>query len=250
MKLIATICRFFLSLRYRIVIKESELMNSSSPKLILPNHQALVDPLIIFSQIYRHATAVPVVTESYFKIPVAKNLLKRLGAVSVSDLSAGNRDLTVLQTIVTNVIAALKENKNVVLYPSGQIAGQGYEKIFNKQSAWIIAKSLPENTQIIGVRIRGLWGSMWSKAQSGKSPNFLLTLLKGIFFVAANLIFFAPRRSVTLEFYDITEEAKTKAHESKLAFNNFLEEIYNQGGEEKPLFLSHFFYFPQRKTRD
>jgi 1-acyl-sn-glycerol-3-phosphate acyltransferase len=246
MKFIATICRLLLSLRYRIVIKESDLLSSSSPKLILPNHQALVDPIIIFSQIYRHATAVPVVTESYFKIPVAKNLLKRLGAVSVSDLSAGNRDLTVLETIVTNVIAALKDNKNVVLYPSGQIAGQGFEKIFNKQSAWIITKNLPDNTQIIGVRIRGLWGSMWSKAQRSKSPNFLLTLLKGLFFVLANLVFFAPRRRVTLEFYDITQEAKTKASESKLAFNNFLEELYNQGGEEKAFFLRHFFYFPQR----
>ena len=249
MKTIAAIFRFFLSLRYRVELKGTELLKGNSAKLILPNHQALVDPQIMFTHLLRYIKVVPVVTESFFNIPVLKNILQMMGAVSVSDLTAGSRDLTVLDTILMNVVQALKDKKNVLLYPSGQIAGQGFEKIFNKQSAWIITKNLPENTQIIGVRIRGLWGSMWSRAWYGKSPDFFLTVLKAIFFIIANLLFFLPRRKVTIEFFNITEEAKTKANQSKYAFNSFLEELYNQPDEEKALFLKHFFFAPNLKRK-
>ena len=242
MKLIIAIYRFFLSLRYKVEIKGEELLKSDSAKLILPNHQALVDPQIIFSLIYKYSNVVPVVTESMFKIPVLKNILNMLGAVSVSDLSAGSRDVKVLDTIFINVVDALKKKKNVLLYPSGQIAGQGSEKIFNKQSAWIITKNLPENTQVNGVRISGLWGSMWSRAWIGKTPGFFRTFLKAIFYVFANLFFFLPKRKVTVEFFDITIEAKAKANEGKNVFNNYLEKFYNIHGEEKVLFLKHYFF--------
>ena len=244
---IIAIYRFFLSLRYKVEIKGEEILKSKNAKFILPNHQALVDPQILFAHIFKFTKVVPVVTESIYNIPILKNIFKMLGAVSVSDLSAGSRDVKVLDTIFINVIDTLKNNKNVLLYPSGQIAGQGFEKIFNKQSAWLISKNIPDNTQIIGIRIRGLWGSMWSRAWIGKSPNFLLTFLKAIFFVFANLFFFLPKRKVTIEFVDITEEAKAKANESKNAFNYFLETFYNNKGVEKVLFLKHLFFVPELK---
>ena len=247
MKILAAILRFFFSLRYTIEINGEELLQSDSAKLILPNHQALIDPPIMFTYLYKYIKVVPVVTDLYFKIPVAKNILKMLGAIPVSDLTAGSRDLTVMDTIFNNVFSALKSKKNVLLYPSGQIAGQGFEKIFNKRSAWMITKNLPENTQVIGVRIRGLWGSMWSRAWIGKSPDFFITLLKAIFFVVANLFFFLPRRKVTIEFFEITDVAKEKAKENKNAFNNYLETFYNNQGEENVLFLKHFFFASELK---
>ncbi len=247
MRFIIGIYRFFLSLRYKVEIKGTALLKSKAAKFILPNHQALVDPQIMFTHLYKYVNVVPVVTESFFNIPVLKSILIKLGAVKVNDLTAGSRDTTVLDTILTNVVTALKNNKNVLLYPSGQIAGQGYEKIFNKQSAWLIAKNLPENTVVIGIRISGLWGSMWSRAWIGKSPSFLTTFLKAILYVFANLLFLLPKRKVTIELYDITAEAKLKAQEGKTAFNNFLEELYNQQGEEKALFLKHFFFVPKLK---
>ena len=172
-----------------------------------------------------------------------------MNAVPVSDLSTGSRDLNVLKSIFENVDNALKKGENVLLYPSGQIAGQGYEKIFNKQSAWTVVKNLPENAQVIGVRIHGLWGSMWSRAWIGKSPDFFPTFLKGIFYIIANLIFFIPKRKVTIELFDITKEAKDNANETRSAFNNFLENFYNNHGEERVLFLKHFFYLPQSKRK-
>jgi long-chain-fatty-acid--[acyl-carrier-protein] ligase len=241
-KVLALKIRLLLRLRYRISVKGTEMLQNEAPILFLPNHQALIDPVILLSQIYRFSMATPVVSEKYYNIPVIRWYFKRLGAVSVSDLEAGSRDTNVLKSITRSVYKGLRRNNNIVIYPGGQIAAQGYEKIFNKKSAYQIAGNLPEGVQIAGVRISGLWGSMWSKAKTGKSPDLFRQFLKGIFYIAANLIFFLPRRTVTIEFEDITVTAKEKAALGQKPFNTFLEEFYNLHGEEPPLLLKHFFY--------
>jgi long-chain-fatty-acid--[acyl-carrier-protein] ligase len=246
-KTILAIYRFLLSLRYNVEIKGIDVLKNSKSKFILPNHQALVDPQILFPHILKYIKAVPVASEIYYNKPVLKQLFDVFGTVIVSDITSSNRDADALKNIYTNVVKALETGKSVVLYPSGQIAGQGYEKIFNKQSAWAIVDNIPENTSVIGVRISGLWGSMWSRAWVGKSPHFINTYLKAIFLVLANLIFFLPRRKVKIEFVDITKDAIKKSKESKQAFNIFLEDFYNINGEEKLLFLKHYFYAPALK---
>ena len=178
MKFLFAIYRFFLSLRYSIELKGIEVLQNKQSKLILPNHQALVDPQILYTQIIKYTKVVPVASEIYANKPVLKQLFNMVGTVIVSDITSSNRDDQALKNIYSNVVNALENGKSVLLYPSGQIAGQGYEKIFNKQSAWAIVDNIPENTQIIGVRIHGLWGSMWSRAWIGKSPDFIKTFLR------------------------------------------------------------------------
>jgi len=247
-KILAFKIRLLLRLRYRILVKGSGILKNNSPVLFLPNHQALIDPVILLSQIFRFSAAAPVVLDKYYNMPILKWYFKRVGAVSVSDLEKGSRDTQVLESITRSVSDAFRNNRNILIYPSGQIAGQGYEKIFNKKSAYSIVGEIPENVQIAGVRITGLWGSMFSKASTGQSPDFAIQLLKGIFFVLANLIFFVPRRNVSIEFEDLTIVAKEKVKQGQKLFNEFLEEFYNQHGEEQALFLKHIFYLPQSKT--
>ena len=249
MKILSFILYSLLSLRYRIQIRGEEVLKNRRAKIILPNHQAEVDPQIIGAIVSRHSLMVPVVAEQYYKLPFLKQLFKLIGAVPVSDLSTGSRDVSVLKTIFSSVTSALEKGKTVLLYPAGQLAGQGYEKIFNKQSAWSITSNLPDGAQVIGVRITGLWGSMWSRAWIGKSPNFLKTLMKALFYVIANLIFFIPKRNVTIEFFDITEQALEKASRGKTEFNNFLENLYNEKGEEDCLFLKHYFFVPKLEKK-
>ena len=246
-KILAFKIRLLLRIRYRVSIKGSEILQNNSPILFLPNHQGLIDPVILLSEIYRFSTATPVISEKYYDLPFAKWYFKRLGAVRVSDLGTGSRDTQVLKSIIRSVYKGLKRNKNIVIYPAGQLAGQGYEKIFNKKSAYYIVRTIPENVQIVGVRINGLWGSMWSKARTGKTPDFTVQLLKGIFYALANLIFLAPKREITIEFVDITTTAKEKAIPGQQPFNLYLEEFYNINGEEPVLFLKHIFYLPISK---
>ncbi len=248
-KILAFKVRLLLRFRYKFSIKGSEILQNNSPVLFLPNHQALIDPVILLSQIYRFTIATPVISEKYFDIPLAKWYFKRTGAVRVSDLETGNRDTQVLKSITRSVFKGFRRNKNIVIYPSGQIAGQGYEKIFNKKAVYHIVRKIPENVQIVGVRITGLWGSMFSKAKTGKSPDFFVQIFKGIFYILANLLFFLPKRTVSLEFEDLTSIAKEKVILGQKPFNSFLEGFYNLHGEEPVLFLKHIFYLPQFKRK-
>jgi len=242
--------RLLLRCRYKITVKGSEILQKNAPILFLPNHQALIDPVILLSHIYRFTTAIPVISEKYYDMPFVNWYFKRMGAVRVSDLENGSRDTHVLKSITRSVSTEFQRNTNVVIYPSGQLAAQGYEKIFNKKAAYHIVNTIPDNVQIVGVRITGLWGSMFSKAKTGKSPNFSVQILKSFFYVLANLLFFAPKRFVSLEFEDITSIAKENAIQGQKPFNLFLEEFFNLHGEEAVLFLKHIFYLPHHKSKN
>lgn len=241
LSILAAVVKAILSLRYKVTVKGAEQLKNASPVLILPNHPALVDPIILLSHIYKYSNAIPVISSSFYDIPVLKSFFSRLGAVRVSDLDGGSRNINVLNDISRAVLKGFKRDKNIILYPSGQLASQGYTKIFNKKSAQKIVNKAPDNVTIIGVRTTGLWGSMFSKAKTGKSPHFLIQLLKGIFYIIVNLIFFLPRRKVTIEIEDLTQLAKDNALLGRKTFNLFLEDFYNLHGEENANFLNHFF---------
>ncbi|MBN2521338.1 MAG: AMP-binding protein [Bacteroidales bacterium] len=241
-KLLAVLLRVLLSLRYKITIRGLDVININKPSFILPNHQALIDPVILITQMFKCTSVIPVISSDFYDKPILKSFFSNWGAIRVSNLEAGSRNVKVLHEIEQAVIQGFEQNKNVVLYPAGQLSGQGFEKIFNKKSAHHIVKEIPSNVQIIGVRITGLWGSIWSKAWHGKTPDFFVQIMKCLFFIFANLIFFIPRRNVLIEFEDITSQAKKHANESRQSLNTYLEVFYNRKGEEQPLFLKHFFW--------
>ncbi|WP_430811011.1 MULTISPECIES: AMP-binding protein [unclassified Carboxylicivirga] len=243
-KVLFALVRLLLSLRYRVKVKGQHVLKTDGSKLILPNHQAIIDPILLFAQLYRYTTAVPVITASYYDLPVAKLLFGAWGAVRVSDLEAGSRNTNVLTQIITSLRKGLMMNKNIVLYPSGQIAAQGYERIINKQSAQLGVLEAPDKTEIIAVRISGLWGSRWSRAWMGQSPSFFPTVIKCIGIILSNLLLFTPRRTVHLEFIDISHTAKEESMKGRAAFNRYLEQVYNQYGEESVSYVRYHFMAP------
>jgi len=247
MRIYVRLYYFVLTRRYRFNIVGREILESPGAKLMLPNHQSHIDPQLIAVIVARVCEFVPVVSETIMKIPVISYFLKKWNAVSVSDARRGKRDPDVMKRIFVQVTGALKEGKTVIIYPSGQITHRPVERIFNKQSAFVVASSIPDNAKIIGVRISGLWGSMWSVAWMGDRPSFEWAFIKGIFYFFANFIFFSPKRTVTFEFVDITEEAKKKASIDRSAFNTYMEDFFNINGPEKVSYIKHLFYLPKLK---
>lgn len=241
---------FFLSLRYRVSFKGVNVMKSKNPKLFLPNHQASVDPQLLMAYLLKREKVAPLIGSSYYDIPVLKPFFKMMGSVRISDLERGERDANVLDNLSSAAIQALKSGKSILLYPGGQLSGQGYEKIFNKRSAFELVRELPDNVDIIGVRIRGLWGSRWSRAWEGKSPSFVKTFFSSVWYEVANLFIFTPKRNVSIEFEDITQQAKKIASfNDRKRFNNYLEEFYNIEGEEKAFYRKHYFFMPESKRQ-
>ena len=241
--------KFILSRRYTISIEGIEILQSPAAKLILPNHISHIDPQIMTVETYKYTDFVPLVAERFFKVPIVKFFLRKLNAVKVPDKESGRGDAGLMQQINSRLLEALSNRKSVIIFPSGQLSSEGTERIFNKQSAYSLATQLPDEVKVVGVRIRGLWGSIWSKAWNGKRPVFLSTYLLSIVLFFANLIFFCPKRKVNLEFVDITEDVKRKAQSDRKSFNLFLEDFYNAAGPEPPVFIRHLFYFPRIKNK-
>ena len=248
-KAVLSFFSFVLKRRYEINVTGEELLHEDGPKLLLQSHQSHIDPQLLGVFVAQRCDLVPVISEKFLKIPVIGSVLKSYDAVSVSDLKHGNRDPNVLKNMFSQIMESLKNGKSVLIAPSGNIAVAPVEKIKNKQSAHVLVSNIPDNVKIIGVRVNGLWGSMWSVAWKGKKPKFLPTFFKGGFYIFANLIFLLPKRKVTFEFVDITDTAKLESKSDRKTFNNYLERFYNIKGAEKVSYLKHFYYFPKTNRK-
>jgi long-chain-fatty-acid--[acyl-carrier-protein] ligase len=241
-KRLASLYRRVLSLRYRVHLHGTDLLDATRPLLLLPNHQATVDPQILLAHLYRYIPAVPLVTATYHDIPLLRPLFKRLGAIPVPDLERGRTGIAEATNLPSTVLDALHAGRNVLLYPAGQISTSGLERVRNKRLAWEICRHLPADALVIGIRIRGLWGSSWSRASTGRTPPFLATYLKGILYALANLLFFLPRRTVRISFHDITPDARAHATLSRATFNTYLESFYNLPGPDPLSCVPYFFW--------
>ena len=246
MTILIYIYRNLLKLRYRFVLKGEAHLKTNGPIFFLGNHQALIDPQMNFIHIRKYRKVIPVVVDTYTKAPLLKQILGSYDTIAVTDLSSGNRDLSVLDRIKKAILTALTEGKNVMLYPSGQLSQNGKERILSKKSAYEVVKDLPEGVRVIGVRVDGLWGSMWSRAYTGKTPPFFKILLRGIGYYFINLFFFMPRREVRLEWNDITADAKTAAKGDRNHFNKYLEDFFNEALSDKPVFVRHWVFSVKR----
>lgn len=251
--------RQILKLRYQVNINWVENLDKNKPILFFPNHPWLIDPQILFSFISKYVPMSPVVTEWYFDDPVLWIMFRWIWAVKMNDSKKWNTTKEDIYNILSNITDWLNSWKNVLIYPSWQIYSQWHESIIWKQSAYNIIKILRENKQytdlykeiqIMWIRTKWLWWSMWTKSREWVNPNFFKTLFYGIWLLIANLIFFTPRRQVNIDLVNLTDEIKQNAEQKDLnAFNKFLEDFYNQWWEEQIRYLRHYFYRDDVKDR-
>ena len=199
--------------------------------LVLPNHPAMVDPMLV-SVAFWKTPLKPLSDEAFFHTGiVAPRVLKTLGAVPVPDLRKHRtaKGATIARGLGDIVKATLADGGNVIFYPSGHIQTESeHEDIGTRQLAYNMCGDLPEGVRVIGVRTRGLWGSIWSRKGRKTSPSFVPTFIKSVF-----LWFFwspfVPRRRVTMHIEDLTDRVKEWSKLTRLEFNRKLEEWYNDG---------------------
>ena len=221
--------RWIFARRYRVEVEGLPDVAQDRPILVLPNHPAMVDPMLV-SLMFWKTPLKPLSDESFFHTGVvAPAVLRTLGAVAVPDLrkhrtAKGATIARGLGDIVKNTLAG---GGNVIFYPSGHIQTEPeHEDIGTRQLAYNICGDLPPGVRVIGVRTRGLWGSIWSRAGRKDSPAFVPTFVKSVF-----LWFFwspfVPRRRVTMHVEDLTDRVKEWSKGTRLEFNAKLNEWYN-----------------------
>lgn len=225
--------RWVLTRRYRIRVTGDSAVrpfgHSETPYLVLPNHPAMVDPMLVTVTL-GDLELRPLCDEHFLdRGGISAAALKTLGAVRVPDLrkhrsTEGARIARGLTGVVTDALAA---GKSVIFYPSGHIWTEPREEIGNRQLAYNVCRELPANVRVIGVRTTGLWGSIWSRKGRCASPAFALTLLKSVCLWPLCLVT-GRQREVTMHFEDLTERVRTWSSQPRLDFNRAFENWYNE----------------------
>ena len=247
MKILSFLYFLLLKLRYNFIIKWIENIDKNKKYLVFPNHQALVDPQIVVSIVGQKINLSPVISETYYNLPVLKYFFKLMWAVPMGDLQRWTSNTDDIKKSFENINNSLKSWRNILLYPAWQLYSQWYEVIKWKKSAFNLVQSLDKETQILVIRTTWLWWSMWSKSWNWNTPNMIKTLFKAIFILIWNLIIFTPKRQVNITIENYTNKLKNIKDINK--FNEILENFYNQNWNEEINYKKHFFYFDNTKNK-
>ncbi len=205
------IVKFFFHLHYDIRVTGEELLRDESVHLVLPNHTAYIDPLILFSEEW-WLPICPLTDERFFRHKFYGHVLRKADAIEVPDLNQsvmsreqGADAAGQLSRIVLDSLAA---GKQICFYPSGHVKTVDKEIIGNRRLAYEVCRELPAGVRVILCYMRGLEGSVWSKLKPKQ---------------------WKWRRTVTLHFEDHTTDVRTWAQTlTRREFNEKLENWYNK----------------------
>ena len=205
------IFKFLFHCHYDIQVTGEEYLRDKSTHLVLPNHTAYVDPLILFSEMW-WLPICPMVDELFMRQKISGYIVRKADAIEVPDLnkSAMSREegAAVAGQLSRIAIDNLAAGKQICFYPSGHVKTVDKEIIGNRRMAYEVCSELPENVHVILCRMRGLETSRWSKLKPKK---------------------WKWRRTVTLHFEDHTNDVIQWAKIlSRREFNEKLEEWYNR----------------------
>lgn len=220
------IARSLLKLRYRIAIKglEAILAKGRQGILLLPNHPAYIDPVILFSHLYPALHPHILADKDNMARPPLRHLQDRLGIQPIPDPSRyGIAAQAEIEQVIEHCCRTLRDGGNYLLYPAGRIYLSRYENLGGNSAVETILARAPE-ARVVLVRTTGLWGSRFSKAVD-RHPDWAKVFLRGVATILANLIFFGPRREVRIELY---EPADFPHGADRRQLNRYLEAFYNQ----------------------
>lgn len=232
-------------LRYRIQIEGLDrLRKLRGPVLVLPNHPGHIDPVLVMTQLGAEVPLRPLVVSFMYRPLFLLPLMKFIHALEVPDLvqhSASAREQ--VEPLIDTVVEGLDRGEKFLIYPSGRIERNGLEQIGSTRAVPDILARRP-NTTIVLVRTVGVWGSMTTFAFTGKEPSLPEKFLRALGILAANLIFFTPRRRIkmTIEIVD----PKTVPGFSREKFNPWLEAWYNRELSTEPVYVPYHFWFDPR----
>ncbi len=245
------VVRWILRLRYRVRVEGGEaLAGLRGPTIVMPNHPAYIDPPLVLAHLRLHAPLRPLVYTGTYRMAVLYPWMRAMGAVEVPELQSHSRSAQqAALAMIERITAALRRGESVLVYPAGRLQQQGRETIRATRAPAELLRACPE-ANVVLVRTRGLWGSRFSWARTGRQPNLMRVALRGGLDVLANLILVMPRRPVTLTVEVIPRDQLPPPEREQL--NPYLERWYNQDGGESPVHVpSHFlcgrrqFAFPE-----
>jgi long-chain-fatty-acid--[acyl-carrier-protein] ligase len=231
--LLAIFIKLLLRLRYRITVKGLDALNAETLKakggvLFLPNHPAyFVDPLIATLSVWPKFQIRPMVVEYMYYTPLVHSVMRFMNAIPIPDFVTSSNSLKRKKNekVTQTVINGLKQGENYLIYPAGKVKYTGNESIGGASAVQRILQETPE-ANVVLVRLKGLWGSRFSRAVLNGAPKLSQVTGELLKTVLKNLLFFTPRRHITVEL--LPAPADFPREGSRLEINRYLEQWYNQ----------------------
>lgn len=219
--------------RYRIKVEGAHHLNKESLKnpggvLFLPNHPSyFIDPVLVPLTVFRTYPIRPMIVEYMYYLPGINWIMRFLNALPVPNFQTSSNSLKKKKTdkVFEDVISGLKQGDNFLIYPAGKVKYTQKEIVGGASGIQKILNEAPD-TNIVLVRIKGLWGSSFSRAVVTSAPPLGEKVLWALKVIFKNLIFFTPRREITLSFEPAP--ADFPRHGSRLEINRYLENWYNK----------------------
>jgi long-chain-fatty-acid--[acyl-carrier-protein] ligase len=250
--------RFAFWFRYRIkttnieVLKDPDFKNKAV--LVLSNHPAETDPLLLIALAGVELGVRPVVVENFYHYPGAKFFMKLLQAVPVPDFDSAVNEVKVKEGehFHQRVLEVLRKKGSIMIYPSGTLKRRSTERIGGRSGVHRILQEV-DDVAVLLVRVTGLWGSSFSTAQLGHTPPFWTQVIRAGLMILKNLFFFVPKREVIVEFEKAPPEFPFKG--SKLELTRYLENWFDQYPtptgrvKEEPLNLVPEVFWSKKKPK-
>lgn len=231
--IVCYIGRGLVSLRYKIEVKgieklTPEQLNRKEGILFLPNHPAHMDPLINFLWLWPKYWMRPLVIEHVYRLPLMRFLNKIVDSLPIPNFEIAVNEYKVKQgeKSIRAIADGLKRGEHFMLYPAGRLKSVGKELLAGASGAHELLKECPE-ANVVLIRTTGLWGSSFSRALVGRTPDLQKTLWHGVKVLFKNLIFFTPRRRVLVEI-EPNPEDMPRNDASRVDLNRYLENWYNR----------------------
>jgi acyl-CoA synthetase (AMP-forming)/AMP-acid ligase II/acyl carrier protein len=224
-RLLVWTIRFLLSLRYRVEVSGLAAIKKPTGTgiLFLPNHPALIDPVIMMSVLYHGFRPRPLADADQANAGANRWIVQFVHPITLPDLNKNGRDgKGRIQDALREAAGALQAGDNVLLYPSGRLCRSAREDLAGNSGVEYLLENVPSVRTVL-VRTSGLWGSSFGWAR-GAQPSLLKNFGQYVRFLLANVLIFGPRRNVAIE---LTEDTVLPGIKGRQEINNALESFYN-----------------------
>ena len=239
---LSILCRFLISLRYKVKVTGLDKIDKRNGLIVMPNHPGEIDPVILCTYLWLPLRIRPLAIETFYHMPGLNFLMRVMNTIPVPDLEDGYSSYKVKRTekIIKHAAQCLSDGDNLLIYPSGGLQRSGNENLKGASGVHQILNDAPGATPVL-VRTRGLWGSSFSTAlTAGRTPELGTVLKKATKILLKNLIFFTPRRQVHITIEEAPSDIPRTADKAQL--NQWLQDWYNAPGEENLSLISYSFW--------
>lgn len=224
---------FILWFRYRIRVEGLDKLtpknlDRSGGVLFLPNHPSyFIDPIVATLAVFPKFPIRPMIVEYMYYTPMIHGLMRFMDALPMPNFGNSSNSLKRKKSekVIQTVIDDLKRGQNFLIYPAGKVKHTAYEAVGGASAVQRILSEAPE-ANVVLVRIKGLWGSSFSRALTGAAPSLSGAFWESVKVIFKNLIFFTPRREIIVELVPAPADFPRQA--SRLEINKYLESWYNQ----------------------